>query len=147
MKHWKGIVFAIGMTTLVTGCGKRDQQMEALAAYTEEMSAFCDEMAQGQAQLNALDMKEDTAQEEMLSILDGMAETAAEAANADVPEGYEEAGELCKRASDYLQEAKGEYHAAFDSESVDQTALDDGNTAYRSAGRSISLMLTALGRD
>ena len=48
---------------------------------------------------------------------------------------------MCRRASDYLQEAKGEYHAAFEAEPFDTESFQKGLDSYQSAGRCLSLML------
>ena len=134
----------IAVCMLLTGCGRNKEELEALTAYTEEMSDFCDAIAVYQNEMDSLDVKEENAQEQLFSILDKMTEAAAKAAEAEAPTGYEEAGDLCRNVSDSLCQAEEEYHTAFDSESVDQTALDAANEAYKSAGESIRLVLAAL---
>lgn len=134
----------VSFCILLSGCGSRKAQLEQLQAYTERMQDFCDTVSSCQKQMDGVDAQAEDAQEILLCAIDEMAQAAVTASRGDVPEGYEDAGEMCRKAADYLQEAKGEYHAAFDSETVDQTALLEGNRAYQSAGRCISLMLDML---
>ena len=143
-KAWRIRGFLILFLLGATGCSSRQDELTRMQTYTEEMQNFCDAVSSCQERIDAVEVSAENAGEEILLAVDEMAEAAASAAQVSVPEGYEEAGELCKKASDYLQEAKGEYHAAFDTETVDQSALHEGDAAYQSAGRCISLMLEAL---
>lgn len=127
----------------LTGCGGQREELLQLKNYTEEMQTFCSTAAACQERMDAVDAAAEDAGEQILQAVDEMAAAAVLAAQAEVPDGYESAGEFCRRASDYLQEARGEYHAAFDGDTVDQTALGEGNADYQSAGRCISLMLEA----
>ena len=108
------------------------------------MDGFCSSVSSLQAQIDAIEPDSENAQEEFLSLLDQLAEVSVEAAGFSTPEGYEEAGEMCRRASDYLQEAKGEYHAAFEAEPFDTESFQKGLDSYQSAGRCLSLMLENL---
>ncbi len=141
-RHCRMLLSLLVLLTL-TGCGGQKEELSQLKNYTEEMQTFCRTVAACQERMDAVDAAAEDAGEQILLAVDEMAAAAVLAAQADVPDGYEGAGELCRRASDYLQEAKGEYHAAFDGDTVDQTALGEGNAAYQSAGRCISLMLEA----
>ena len=125
---------------LLSGCGT-SQKLEELQNYRSEMDDFCSSVSSLQAQIDAIDPDSGNAQQELLSLLDQLAEVSAEAAGFSTPEGYEEAGEMCRRASDYLQEAKGEYHAAFEAEPFDTESFQKGLDSYQSAGRCLSLML------
>ncbi len=140
----EGLVLALLLLMTLTGCGSRREEVSRLKDYTEEMQSFCSTVADCQERMDAADAEAEDAKEQILLAVDEMAAAAVLAAQTDVPDGYESAGELCRSASDYLQEAKGEYHAAFDGAVVDQAALEEGNAAYQSAGRCISLMLEAL---
>lgn len=128
---------------LLSGCGT-SQKLEELQNYRSEMDGFCSSVSSLQAQIDAIEPDSESAQEELLSLLDQMAEVSAEAAGFSTPEGYEEAGEMCRRASDYLQEAKGEYHAAFEATPFDTESFQKGLDSYQSAGRCLSLMLENL---
>ena len=128
---------------LLSGCGT-SQKLEELQNYRSEMDGFCSSVSSLQAQIDAIEPDSENAQEELLSLLDQLAEVSAEAAEVSTPEGYEEAGEMCRRASDYLQEAKGEYHAAFEAEPFDTASFQKGLDSYLSAGRCLSLMLENL---
>lgn len=134
--------FLLG-TLLLSGCGT-SQKLEELQNYRSEMDGFCSSVSSLQAQIDAIEPDSENAQEELLSLLDQLAEVSAEAAEVSTPEGYEEAGEMCRRASDYLQEAKGEYHAAFEAEPFDTESFQKGLDSYQSAGRCLSLMLENL---
>ena len=125
---------------LLSGCGT-SQNLKELQNYRSEMDGFCSSVSSLQAQIDAIEPDSESAQEELLSLLDQLAEASAEAAGFSTPEGYEEAGEMCRRASDYLQEAKGEYHAAFEAEPFDTESFQKGLDSYQSAGRCLSLML------
>lgn len=125
---------------LLSGCGT-SQNLEELQNYRSEMDDFCSSVSSLQSQINAIDPDSGNAQQELLSLLDQLAEVSAKAAGFSTPEGYEEAGEMCRRASDYLQEAKGEYHAAFEAEPFDTESFQKGLDSYQSAGRCLSLML------
>jgi len=125
---------------LLSGCGT-SQKLEELQNYRSEMDGFCSSVSSLQSQIDAIEPDSENAQEELLSLLDQLAEISAEAAGFSTPEGYEEAGEMCRRASDYLQEAKGEYHAAFEAEPFDTESFQKGLDSYQSAGRCLSLML------
>lgn len=125
---------------LLSGCGT-SQKLEELQNYRSEMDGFCSSVSSLQAQIDAIEPDSESAQEELLSLLDQLAEASAEAAGFSTPEGYEEAGEMCRRASDYLQEAKGEYHAAFEADPFDTESFQKGLDSYQSAGRCLSLML------
>lgn len=125
---------------LLSGCGT-SQKLEELQNYRSEMDDFCSSVSSLQAQIDAIDPDSGNAQQELLSLLDQLAEVSAKAAGFSTPEGYEEAGEMCRRASDYLQEAKGEYHAAFEAEPFDTESFQKGLDSYQSAGRCLSLML------
>lgn len=125
---------------LLSGCGT-SQKLEELQNYRSEMDGFCSSVSSLQAQIDAIEPDSESAQEELLSLLDQLAEASAEAAGFSTPEGYEEAGEMCRRASDYLQEAKGEYHAAFEATPFDTESFQKGLDSYQSAGRCLSLML------
>ena len=125
---------------LLSGCGT-SQKLEELQNYRSEMDDFCSSVSSLQSQIDAIEPDSENAQEELLSLLDQLAEISAEAAGFSTPEGYEEAGEMCRRASDYLQEAKGEYHAAFEAEPFDTESFQKGLDSYQSAGRCLSLML------
>lgn len=128
---------------LLSGCGT-SQKLEELQNYRSEMDGFCSSVSSLQAQIDAIDPDSGNAQQELLSLLDQLAEVSAEAAGFSTPEGYEEAGEMCRRASDYLPEAKGEYHAAFEAEPFDTASFQKGLDSYQSAGRCLSLMLENL---
>ncbi len=128
------------MCLLLTGCGRK-QQLEDLTVYTEEMTTFCNTIAGYQEQLDAIDPQDSAAEETFLGLIDEMATVCTEASNASVPEGYEEAGEMCRQAADYMQEAKGEYHTALEADTLDQETLAKANQSYRSAGQCIRLML------
>ena len=128
---------------LLSGCGT-SQKLEELQNYRSEMDGFCSSVSSLQSQIDAIEPDSENAQEELLSLLDQLAEISAEAAGFSTPEGYEEAGEMCRRASDYLQEAKGEYHAAFEAEPFDTESFQKGLDSYQSAGRCLSLMLENL---
>lgn len=134
--------FLLG-TLLLSGCGT-SQKLEELQNYRSEMDGFCSSVSSLQAQIDAIEPDSENAQEELLSLLDQLAEASAEAAGFSTPEGYEEAGEMCRRASDYLQEAKGEYHAAFEATPFDTESFQKGLDSYQSAGRCLSLMLENL---
>ena len=108
------------------------------------MDGFCSSVSSLQSQIDAIEPDSENAQEELLSLLDQLAEASAEAAGFSTPEGYEEAGEMCRRASDYLQEAKGKYHAAFEATPFDTESFQKGLDSYQSAGRCLSLMLENL---
>lgn len=131
--------FLLG-TLLLSGCGT-SQNLKELQNYRSEMDGFCSSVSSLQAQIDAIEPDSENAQEELLSLLDQLAEVSAKAAEVSTPEGYEEAGEMCRRASDYLQEAKGEYHAAFKAEPFDIESFQKGLDSYQSAGRCLSLML------
>lgn len=126
---------------LLSGCG---QEQKKLQAYREEMSAFCNSVADCQDQMDAIEPGSASAQEEALALIDQLATLCSDAASLTPPSGYEEAGELCRRAADSLQEAKGSLHAAFEAESFDSDAWQEGLSSYRSAGRCLSLMRDAL---
>lgn len=128
---------------LLSGCGT-SQKLEELQNYRSEMDGFCSSVSSLQSQIDAIEPDSENAQEELLSFLDQLAEVSAKAAGFSTPEGYEEAGEMCRRASDYLQEAKGEYHAAFEAEPFDMESFQKGLDSYQSAGRCLSLMLENL---
>ena len=125
---------------LLSGCGT-SQKLEELQNYRSEMDDFCSSVSSLQSQIDAIEPDSGNAQQELLSLLDQLAEVSAEAAGFSTPEGYEEAGEMCRRASDYLQEAKGEYHAAFEADPFDTESFQKGLDSYQSAGRCLSLML------
>ena len=128
---------------LLSGCGT-SQKLEELQNYRSEMDGFCSSVSSLQSQIDAIEPDSENAQEELLSLLDQLAEVSAEAAEVSTPKGYEEAGEMCRRASDYLQEAKGEYHAAFEATPFDTESFQKGLDSYQSAGRCLSLMLENL---
>lgn len=125
---------------LLSGCGT-SQNLKELQNYRSEMDDFCSSVSSLQSQIDAIDPDSENAQQELLSLLDQLAEVSAKAAEISTPEGYEEAGEMCRRASDYLQEAKGEYHAAFEATPFDTESFQKGLDSYQSAGRCLSLML------
>ena len=141
-KHFPAL-FAVMLLCclLLSGCG---QEQKKLQAYREEMSAFCNSVADCQNRMDAIDSGSASAQEEALSLIDQLATLCSDAASLTPPAGYEEAGELCRRAADSLQEAKGSLHAAFEAESFDSDAWQQGLSSYRSAGRCLSLMRDAL---
>lgn len=134
-------IYVILLTILLlSGCGT-SQNLKELQNYRSEMDGFCSSVSSLQAQIDAIEPDSENAQQELLSLLDQLAEVSAEAAGFSTPEGYEEAGEMCRRASDYLQEAKGEYHAAFEADPFDTESFQKGLDSYQSAGRCLSLML------
>ncbi len=132
------------LVILLTGCGASKEALEELSVYTEAMTGFYETIAQYQNELDCLDASEEDAQEQALTLVDQMTELCMQAAKTDVPEGYEEAGDLCRQAADYLQEAKGEYHAAFDGETLDQENLEKANQSCESAGQCLLQMAQCL---
>ncbi len=128
---------------LLAGCGS-SRELDALQSYREEMDSFCSTIAACQEKMDALDTSSGDAESQLLLLVDEMAKAGSRAAALTPPEGFEDAGELCRRASDYLQEARGEYHAAFEAEPFDTDAFQKGLSSYQSAGRCLALMAEEL---
>ncbi len=124
---------------LLTGCGS-SRELSALQSYREEMNSFCSSIASCQEKMDALDASSSDAESQLLLLVDEMADAGSRAAALTPPEGLEDAGEMCRKASDYLQEAKGEYHAAFEAEPFDTDAFQKALSSYQSAGRCLALM-------
>lgn len=137
-------LLCVMLTALLSGCGANKEAVAELSAYTEEMTGFYQTLAQYQNELDLVDGAQEDAEQQALKLVDQMAVLCEDAAGNDVPEGYETAGELCRQAAEYLQEASEAYHAAFDGEALDQENLEKANQSCEAAGQCLLQMAECL---
>lgn len=110
MIHKKNfLTAAVLISLLLTGCGKD----EALEKYYSEMEAFVLEADNGFDALNSIDPSSETAVEDMLTALDGLAVSFQTLADIEVPNEFSANESLADEAASYMAEAAELYREAY----------------------------------
>lgn len=101
---------------LLTGCGEKD---EALEAYQSNMETFFEHVVEYNDNMNAIDVNQEGYVSQMLSYLDGLDAEVAWMAGLEVPEQFSAVESLADEASDNMTQAVLYYHMAYEGEEYD----------------------------
>ena len=117
--------------TILTSCGNIQSQETSL--YQNDMTNFTNQIVEIGDKINHIDANSDTAVSELLSYYDEMDAAFFSLTEMDIPSEYADAEILAERASKYMTQAVLSYHTAFETEPLDEIALETANTYYEKA--------------
>lgn len=121
----------IVLLSVLTSCGSLPSQETGL--YQNDMTNFTNTIVAIGENINQIDAGSDTAVSELLSYYDEMDDAFFSLTEMDIPAEYSDAEILAERASKYMTQAVLYYHTAFESEILDEMALETANTYYEKA--------------
>ena len=125
------IMALIMLLSVLTSCGSLPSQETSL--YQNDMTNFTNTIVEIGDHINQIDANSDTAVSELLSYYDEMDAAFLSLTEMDIPSEYSDAEILAERASKYMTQAVLYYHTAFESETLDEMALETANTYYEKA--------------
>lgn len=125
------IMMLIFLLFLFTSCGSIPSQETNL--YQDDMTNFTNTIIEIGENINRIDANSDTAVSELLSYYDEIDAAFFSLTEMDIPDEYADAEILAERASKYMTQAVLYYHTAFESETLDEMALETANTYYEKA--------------
>lgn len=137
MKKHLGILFLTAALLTASGCSSDP----ALTAYENELNRFYESFSVQTAQLENIDPSSGQAADELLAVLDSLAELTGQFAEIEVPDSYKEAGvaDLAAAAAEHMAEAGTLYRdACGDGESFDSQIADAAHTHYLRAMQQIN---------
>ena len=140
----KFLTMLIICSLLLVGCGNNSQEAQALDTYREQVESLFDTLSDYDNVLQAIDPASEDAPSQMLETIDALQAKLKEAAALEAPEEFENAQEMCRQASFYMDAAAEQYHIAFDSEEFNHTAFENAQDYYLEAGGRIGYMITFL---
>lgn len=124
---WAGIVLLVAVC--LSGCGKNEE----LDQFYTQMEAFTEEANQGFETLRNVDPASETAVEDMLNAMDGLAASFQTLADISVPRQFHAIESLADEAGSYMTEAASLYREAYADgnyyENVAESALENYNRA------------------
>lgn len=123
------IALLLAISLALTGCSTA-KKTDELRAYQNQMEQFFTSVQDYNQQLASLDS---TSEGQFLNLIDGLADACETAAGTTVPEDYKPASSLCRSANSYMQEAKENYHAAFESAAFNEADFNTAQGDYRKA--------------
>ena len=124
------VLLGIVCVLSVVGCKKKAVDANEYATKADE---FYERITAIGAEIDALNTKTDDADRQLLVKLDALNDEVKAFAELDPPENLKDAKERAVSASNFMSEAVSLFHKAFESESVDQTALDEARYNYGNA--------------
>ncbi len=131
---------------LLTGCGPDPK----LAAFENDMNAFCDSAARLNASINDLAGTLENgnlsfAREQLLFYLDELDGEFQKLAQIEFPEKYAYLEELSAEAGQYMSEAVSSYHALYGSEdSFTEAMAQYAEENYARANRRLQIILSVI---
>lgn len=115
---------------LLAGCKKKSVSSDEYAAKADE---FYGKISALGAEIDAIDSKSGDADKQLLAKLDELNEEFKAFSELDPPSDLQSAKERAESAAKFMSEAVSLFHKAFESDSVDQAALDDARYNYGNA--------------
>lgn len=135
-------VFCLFLALLLTGCAEKEE----LAAYRTDMEQFYESMKSFDSSINAIDPESETAVEQLLALLDSMAQSFSWMADLEVPEDFPGVERLADEAGEYMTQAVTYYHQAFGTE-YDPALAQTAKQYYDLANQNIQSILSILRGD
>ncbi|WP_130837926.1 hypothetical protein [Lachnoclostridium sp. Marseille-P6806] len=136
-------LFTLFLAVSLAACGG-EEPPEDIAAYREAMTGFFDELSACQTEFSSIDVSADDAETRLLAVIGRMDECCRSAAEAEPPAEFENVRNMAKEASSCMEEAKTQFHAAFEGEAYDPEAYDRAMQSYEAAGVRIGYMASLL---
>lgn len=123
------------------GCGNDEE----LIVYEEQMSSFFTNISELNANMNAIDVSDETAaQAELLSYLDALQTEFNSLAELEVPEEFISVESLADEAAENMTQAVSLYHQLYESETFDTTTTEAANEYYSRANIRIQYIISIL---
>lgn len=131
-------VFTMALT--LTGCGDDPK----LVKFESDINAFCTELAEIDADINAIDARSATAKTELLDHLDKLDEACKVFAEMTFPEDFAYLEELADEAGSYMSTAVASYHEAYSGDTYDADTAGFARQNYERACKRINIILQLL---
>lgn len=111
----KTILFAACLLIIfTTGCGKQSTQEKELSEFSQSMAEFAIQIQNADEEINEIDIQNVNATQDLLNILDNLAETFYELSEAPVPAHYQGIEDLADEAYENMANAVSFYHSAYE---------------------------------
>ena len=134
------VFFLLAVT--LSGCGKKDDELEQYKADMEEFAGKINELGTA---IDNIDTNSDTCVEEMLGYLDEMDSAFAAMGDLPVPQQFANVEELADDASSNLSKSVSLYHQAFDNpENYDPQLVEAALEYYNRALKRLDYIGTIL---
>ena len=128
---------------IFTGCGAQEK-VDELETYRTQMESFFERIAGYDESLKAVDLQSDTAQTDILAIIDLIADDFIETSEVTAPEEYSAAQEVLAAAAEDMRQARNDYHDAFEAEEFDSGKFDTAEQYYARANERLELFKQVL---
>ncbi|MBQ7943217.1 MAG: hypothetical protein IJ326_04040 [Lachnospiraceae bacterium] len=122
-------IFALGLT----GCGYKTDEERALATFSSSISSFTNTVLSIDMQMNELDVTDENACADLLTMLDNLDKEFQTLAELSVPEQYLSIEPLADEASENMSIAVSYFHSAYESEAFNATDADVAHQYYERA--------------
>ena len=119
--------FLLVIVTLVSGCGKQDEELEN---YKKSMETFFSNVDILNRSINNIDPYAEDASEKLLEQLDLFETSIDQMAALPVPEQFEGVEQLADEAAENMHEAVALYHQAYEGETYQQNLADAAYQYY-----------------
>lgn len=139
-KYILPLLAVFSMTLTLTGCGDDPK----LVKFESDINAFCTELAEIDASINAIDAQSATAKDELLEHLDKLDETCKVFAEMTFPEDFAYLEELADEAGSYMSTAVASYHEAYSGDTYDANTASFARQNYERACKRINIILQLL---
>lgn len=145
MKKTWFLLAAFLFAAVLTGCGKKDDDLEQ---YKSEMTEFTNTIDDLVSAIENIDLESETRTQELLGYLDEMDAAFVAMGNLEVPEQFANIEELADDASANLSKSVSLYHQAFDNpEDYDPQLVDAALEYYSRAFKRLDYIGTILQGD
>lgn len=119
--------FFLAVATLLSGCGKQDEELEN---YKKSMETFFSNVDILNDSINSIDPYAEDASEKLLKQLDLFETSIDQMAALSVPEQFEGVEQLADEAAENMHEAVALFHQAYEGESYQQNLADAAYQYY-----------------
>lgn len=122
------LIAACLLIIFTTGCGKQSAQEKELSEFSQSMAEFAIQIQNADEEINEIDIQNVNATQDLLNILDNLAETFYELSEASVPSHYQGIEDLADEAYENMANAVSFYHSAYE---TDPFSAEDAQIAFQ----------------
>lgn len=134
------LLSALTVIFCLTGCGEDPK----LTKFKNDIEAFCQEVAEIDADMNNIDATEESAKDELLDCLDRLEQSFKVLAQISIPEEFSYMTELTTEAGTYMTTAVEAYHEAYSGNSFNEYTAEYAYENYERACKRVNVILKLL---
>lgn len=135
-------VLCVSACLLLTACGSKSDP--AKAKFENDINTFCDNVAEIDAGINAIDSSSEDAPDILLDYLDQLDQQFKLLSELSVPDDYSYMESLADEASEYMSTAVESYHEAYANHSFNEYTADYAKENYDRACKRVNVILDLL---